>query len=686
RAGWLVASACAITAAVVVSHAMARHVDAHPRGIPRTPVAVATMVVMPNDTASVWLGDAVTRMIDADLTRGAAVRVAPPAQVGAIERGLGAAADRTESLGRQLGSAWVVTGAVSAGDTAYVLDLTLHDVATGAVSGPFTVSAANLAALSDAAASRILESTVVHPSVGPRLAGVSTNSVAAYWHYVRAVQEGEEGRQVDQRRDLDAAIRLDSGFVSALTLRLQTYIPPDTARVRPALLALHAFPARASRWDRLTMAAATAYHTGQSSRADSLARDLVARFPRDPRAYALLADYLTMHGDWTGADTVYQRELQLDAFGADADSAPCAPCVAFFGLVGERAIAGNMEGAEDAARQWVAIQPELPAAWTSLSYVLQARRRYAAALTAAHRAAELSASDATYGDRIGRLFIIDHRYDSADSLIALWRHSPSAAKRLSALDLEATLQRERGELRASSRTVDTLVAEFPEEHSMELVRATSMAHAGDFAGAKAVFEHEVHLPAGGAPYGDPSWQTGDEARHLAWAHALEADALAPNADTVWLRALADSIARAGSHSYYARDRRLAHHVLGLIDMRGGRYREALGELEQGRWGASGWTATLEALARASLALGQPRAAIAYLSDAYEAPLDAMGRYVPRTEIDFLMALSYRDAGKADSSAAYAALVRRAWRNADPEVKRQLAALDSRRTGKAFASP
>ncbi len=52
----------------------------------------------------------------------------------------------------------------------------------------------------------------------------------------------------------------------------------------------------------------------------------------------------------------------------------------------------------------------------------------------------------------------------------------------------------------------------------------------------------------------------------------------------------------------------------------------------------------------------------------------MGRYEPRSELDYLMAVAFRDAGIRDSSAIYADRVRRAWRNADPEVKRQLATL------------
>lgn len=53
----------------------------------------------------------------------------------------------------------------------------------------------------------------------------------------------------------------------------------------------------------------------------------------------------------------------------------------------------------------------------------------------------------------------------------------------------------------------------------------------------------------------------------------------------------------------------------------------------------------------------------------------MARYVMRSELDYLMALAFRQAGEADSAVVYSARVRSAWRDADPELTRLLAALD-----------
>jgi len=166
---------------------------------------------------------------------------------------------------------------------------------------------------------------------------------------------------------------------------------------------------------------------------------------------------------------------------------------------------------------------------------------------------------------------------------------------------------------------------------------------------------------------------GTSSRGFCWHHALLADAIAPSGDTVRLRGLADTLAIGCARSFFGRDRRLHHHVRGLLAMLQGRWIDAEAELQQARWGvAESWTRSNVALAKTEMALDQPRAALAALRDAYASPLDGMGRYQPRSELDLLMAQAFRRAGEADSALVYEAYVRRAWRNADPELKRLLA--------------
>ena len=72
-----------------------------------------------------------------------------------------------------------------------------------------------------------------------------------------------------------------------------------------------------------------------------------------------------------------------------------------------------------------------------------------------------------------------------------------------------------------------------------------------------------------------------------------------------------------------------------------------------------------------MALKRPWYAIASLRTGYATRLDAMGRYVPISELDYWMSLAFAEAGQADSARVYAGYVEQAWRNADPEVRQRL---------------
>ena len=159
-----------------------------------------------------------------------------------------------------------------------------------------------------------------------------------------------------------------------------------------------------------------------------------------------------------------------------------------------------------------------------------------------------------------------------------------------------------------------------------------------------------------------------DARGFTWAHALEADALLRVGDTAGGRAFLDSLVRVGQQSYYRRDWLLNHHVRGMLNFSEGKLGDAERELKAAEWSAGGWTRTNIELARVQLARGHAGDAVATLREAYLAPLDGMGRYVPRSEIDWWMARAFTQAGERDSAAAYAAFVRSAWEHADAGVR------------------
>jgi hypothetical protein len=244
-----------------------------------------------------------------------------------------------------------------------------------------------------------------------------------------------------------------------------------------------------------------------------------------------------------------------------------------------------------------------------------------------------------------------------------------------AYDVRVLLLRERGQFREANAAIERMRADLPNAAgSIELTRGNNLGRIGDYAAASTLYERSAHpIPLDTSNYPP----RGSYARGFCWHHALLADAIAPAGDTTRLRAIADTLEVACAKSFFGRDRLLHHHVRGLLAMQQGRWRDAEAELQQARWAvAESWTRTSAALGVTELALDQPRAAIATLRDAYASPLDGMGRYQPRSELDFFMAQAFRKAGETDSAAVYEGYVRRAWRNADPPFRRLLATLPS----------
>jgi tetratricopeptide (TPR) repeat protein len=564
-----------------------------------------------------------------------------------------------------------VTGGVMRGDSLYVLDLAVHDFRSDAPPRLFAVTGRSLTAVADQAASRLARVAVAGGNA-PGFADVETSSIEAYQHYVRARQANDEGRLRDAVPELDAAIALDSSFISALADRIPAAHAASEREVEHRLTKrLTTALEHAAPFDRLRASVVTAARTGEHHRAELLARELVARYPRDPRAYAALAELYVNHGSWNEADSVLTSELELDSLGVFAGSGSCASCMAHSGLATLRAMRGDIPGAVNAAKRSVELQPNVPAAWSTFMSLLSFDGKFDAALAAYRRASSLTPS-ADYSTDLARILIMARRFTEADSLIdRVLRAGARATSRdaiVDALDVRALLERERGQFRRSAQTVDSAVALDSGADVLRLLQANSLARAGESRKAESL------LTPRATPGHTRNAGISDDARAFAWHHALLADAIAPHADTLRLHAIADSIELIGARSDYGRDWRLPHHVRGLIAVRAGEYLRAENEFSASRWGVAGWTVSVVNQAQAQLELGRPDDALRTLRNAYAGPLDAMGRYQPRSEIDYWMSIAFTRVGESDSARVYAAYVRRAWQNADPEVRARIATL------------
>lgn len=676
-----IAVTCLVIVIAVAAVALRRKFSTANAEPARPIVAIMHFQNVRADSSVAWLVDGFNQMIASDLSRSSAVEVIAPERVreviarGELSDDSALSTNASISIAKRVGATWVVSGGITRGADVYVMDISVRSAATGDPVRMFSVTGSDILMLADQAAAHILNAANAD-APGPRLAEIETSNVAAFQHYVRAVQARDEGRFGDQVRELDLAILADSGFVSALTARLRI---AEDLHDRPTIATLaSAFErssGRATDWDRLQHTAWSALHNGEHSRAESLGAELVRRYPHDPRAYAMQAEILTSHGKWPEAATVLEHALSLDSLAVEAGRGPCVPCTAYDGLVNLRLMTGDLAAAEHDARRWTAVEPDAPAAWLSLALTLVYSGHFDPAIDAARRATMLAGDDPHYAVRVVRILLMARRYAAVDSAIAAWHLKPEGAYQANAGDLQAMVQRERGQYRASNTTLRRLTSRYPDASDLRLVMGNNFARLGMVDSAAILYETIAHT-AGQFDSRSPYFPLeGDDARGFSWHHALEADAIAQDGDTVRLRILADSIEMVSSRSYYGRDQRLPHHIRGLIAMRAGRFSDAVQELQRARWGVSGWTATVAQLARAYLALGRPRDAVATLRDAYMEPPDAMGRYEPRTELDLLMAQAFRAAGQLDSSAVYANYVRSAWRNAEPEARARLAQFD-----------
>jgi DNA-binding SARP family transcriptional activator len=642
-------------------------------------IALLAMQVRADDSTITWLADGLPAMIAGKLVRSGVVDVVPQTRVRAVLVRSGKANDPTlddavaRDLARRVGATHEVRGAISRDGANLVLDLTIHDVGSGALAQSAALTRGDALALAEMAAARILGAANV-TTPGPQLAELETSSVEAYQHYMRAVDAGSAGRWSVLRRELDAALAIDSGFIAVLRDRINmSIVENDSALTRRLRETMARYAHRASEFDRLYQEAYDSHVGGERERSEALARGLVRRYPRDPRASELLEGILGSHGRFEEAERVAIQALALDSLAIHAGTGPCTPCLGYSRVVGSRWLQSDFAGAAMWARVWILTQPDVARSWGALAWTFSYMQRPDSALPLMRRAVSLAGGELWATEEYARMLTVSRHYTEADSVITTMEARREPEWRDAVFDLRSLLYREHGQVRASMRTIDGLTREFPNVAGFaDLVRADNERLLGDYAGA----ERRYHTPAhGGFERGVPIPLPPGSARAFCWHHVLAADAYAPTGDTVMLRGIADTLEGGCVRSPYGRDWRLYHHVRGLVALQGRRYDEAERELKAAVWApVEGWSRTIVELARAQRGLGRPRDAIATLRTGYATRLDAMGRYVPISELDYWMAQAFAEAGERDSARTYAGYVRSAWRDADPEIRRLLADL------------
>lgn len=601
----------------------------------RTVVALTDFGFVNGDSTQVWMADGVATMLASRLSRSSMLELVAPERIREIARRaeypknepLGS--DRARDVAFRAGANWVVSGAMSKVDTTYQLELTVRDTKTGKVLRVSSARAREVFALADAAAAQLLD--VVDPSAsGAKLSDLETSSQEAYQHYVayERYRNGVSNRLAAV--ELDKALALDSNFVSAIIERRRAAIVAGQTDIALRLDTLFKKnEARASFWDRTTLEAERIQPLGEVGRVVALLRELVARYPRDPRAYTLLWNALIMSGEWPEAERVALGQLAIDSLAATAGNGVCAPCGAYSDLAFTRLAMGNEEGAERAARRLLELQPDLGGGWSALSIVLMARGKYDEGIEAYRRAHAINPEDGEWWmNGQARNLIIANRLSDADTLINRLLKSRDPIARDNGLDIRALWFREQGRWAEALTALDQEWKEGGDKRQIRLMRANTLAYMGRYAEARREFElmHELFK----------DMPRGDNARWFSWSHTMMGDALAPMGDTTLLKMLADSALLVGSSSYYARDKTVPHYLRALVAVKGGRVDEAEREFKTALFSRNGFTRVNVGYGRLLIAQKRYDEAREILRQGLMGPLDAMSRYQPRSEVLMLL--------------------------------------------------
>jgi len=649
-------------------------------------VAVGQITSYGTDSVARALAGPVSDLLSTSLARASGLRVVSRGRLFELMRSASGTGSLDTSAGgfvnaaRRAGGTEIVDGTVFVRpDGRLRLDLRRVDLATGAIGDVHTVEGNDLFALVDSGTARLV---TAFGGLGPSgsVADVTTRSVAAYRMYEQGMRAYFRGEMQTAHAFFTAAVAEDSLFALATfqsAITGNTELDSLPARLERA----RRLAARAPDRERLTILAKWAYSVS-SPTLEQLADTLVTRYPTEIEGHLYTGISRFFAGDFLEAITPLERVVAMDSLGVGGTRPTCWSCEALRTLVSAYELADSASAAERAARRWVRLQPGVPAA-NALAEVLQAQGRFAEADSVIRAAAP---ADPSYDDVLSfrALHLIRAgAHEAADRLLRPKTKESGAVTRLEAYWQLAISLREQGKLTEAVDAAREIRALAPLVDRSTPVQPTAL---------EAQIQLESHHPLLAAALFDSlarravSAATSSQvARGSAWMLTHAANARVAAGDTSGFARLADSIRVLGSGSGYGRDRRLFHHVRGLLLAARRDDAAAIAEFQAAIYSlTSGYTRTNYELARVFLRNNRPRDAIAVLQPAFRGPLDASNLYLNRTELHELLADAWTAAHRPDSAAAHYSIVARVWASGDPAFKlradsarRKLAALGVR---------
>jgi DNA-binding SARP family transcriptional activator/TolB-like protein len=536
------------------------------------------------------------------------------------------------------------------------LNMQRVDLATGSVQSAYSVAGADPYVLADRSTAELAARFGVRVE-SLRVVDVTTGHPIAYRLY-------EEGlRAFYQYHDIAAAQRLfTAALVEDSTFAMAAYYaylaesildPQSSSEKNPHLAQAMRMADRATDRERLMLRAAWLQVWHDPSHL-AVAETLVTRYPTEPDGRYWLGVGLMWSGDFLGSLAQLRRVVAMDSLSLRGATALCRACDAIHSIIDAYLNIDSVAAAERTAREYTRIRPRSADSWALLYNVLVAGGRYEEAQSVRRT---LDRIEPTTPD--ARAF--------AQALIALRKGDFADADGLLAeleRDTNSVWHADGAWYSAISLRYQGRVREALEVGRHNPVVAAQVLHEqGRWREAAALFDSVAQHP----PF-EP-WQRGRVARHRAWYLTHSATARAAAGDTSTLAAIADSVEVIATQSAYGRDRRLHHHVRGLLLAARGRWSEAESMFRRALYSPTfGYTRTNLELGRVLLARRRPGEAIAILRPALRGSLEASNLYVTHTELHELLARAYDEAGQPDSAAAHYRWVVNAWRGADPQFR------------------
>ena len=573
------------------------------------------------------------------------------------------------------------------------LDVRRVDVANRVIRRAYTAEGDDLFAIV-ARMSGQLAAEVGQPAPSPALSDLTTTSLVARGLY-------EEGVRAYYQSDLRGALRLFRAALSEdSTFAMAAYFGARAAGAGDAYSAQNLM-AQASRmaWhaterERLIIATEWASVTNNPNLV-AVAESLVARFPLEPDAQCALGTALIWSGDFAAAVPHLERAMARDSVSLARSPLPggkgpprCTACEALAYLALAYTSMDSGAAAERAARELVRLQPRSYIAWGLLAQKLDERGRFDEAM-AALRTRQTLAQQLLTGDPPDDAFyrtvalIRAGNFTAADRLLEERVRDGSGLVRLEARWWQVISLRNQGRLSEALRVARGNSEGWSEREAQgRLAEAQVLFESGRVREATAAFEAAAAIgwPRHILP-GAPDSALGLVARHHTWHVTHAATAYAAAGDTARLARLVDSAAVFGARGAYGRDRRLHHHLRGLLMLARGRREDAVTEFRRAIYSPTlGYTRTNLELGRVLMSLGRPREAIVVLAPALRGNLEASNYYVTHAELHERLAEAFEMAGEPDSARVHYGWVAKAWARGDEPFRSRAA-----RAAKAMSS-